>query len=130
MLFFVKKLWWKLSCIASEDAEPVLVDLQTPLLSAHSLHHVGVEHHLAGVEHEVVRSAPHGELHLADVGLDLQLLWKSTTVSSFPLRTSLLLLPVVVMMKVSNSGQLLFTSSLLPISCMMVASIVFLLMSL
>merc|ERR1712038_920273 len=57
-------------------------------------------------------------------------LWKSTTVSSFPLRTTLLLLPVVVMMKVSNSGQLLFTSSLLPISCMMVASIVFLLMSL
>merc|ERR1712113_1316916 len=53
MLFFVKKLWWKLSCIASEDAEPVLVDLQTPLLSAHSLHHVGVEHHLASVEHVV-----------------------------------------------------------------------------
>merc|ERR1719341_3036998 len=38
-----------LSCNAGQEAEPVSVDFQTPLLSAHRLHHVGVQHHLPAV---------------------------------------------------------------------------------
>merc|ERR1719237_278962 len=76
----------------------------------------------------VVRGSPLGSSVVWLIVLSPLL--KSTTVSSLPLRTTLLLLPVVVPMNVSSSGQLLFTSSLLPIWWVIVASIVFRLMSL
>merc|ERR1719186_784066 len=50
-----------LSCNAGQEAEPVSVDFQTPLLSSHRLHHVGVQHHLPAVVVEVDLGVDGGE---------------------------------------------------------------------
>merc|ERR1719186_137285 len=50
-----------LSCNAGQEAEPVYVDFQTPLLSSHRLHHVGVQHHLPAVVVEVDLGVDGGE---------------------------------------------------------------------
>merc|ERR550519_2385814 len=50
-----------LSCNSGQEAEPVSVDFQTPLLSTHGLHHVGVQHHLPAVVVEVDLGVDGGE---------------------------------------------------------------------
>merc|ERR1719201_348452 len=50
-----------LSCNSGQEAEPVSVDFQTPLLSAHRLYHVGVQHHLPAVVVEVDLGVDGGE---------------------------------------------------------------------
>merc|ERR1712110_894747 len=53
-----------LSCNAGQEAKPISVDFQTPLLSTHRLHHVGVEHHLPAVVVEVDLGLAHPVEHV------------------------------------------------------------------